>query len=131
MIVTYRNRPTAAEAPARVTSSADVARAFDFLRDVPHEEVWALLLSADNRPVGIYLVGKGTTSEASVSTRMFCPSRIRTRTFARVPLTIPAIALVVRAVLIVAKPRRIDRARRCCAVRARRDRHLIGTWVIG
>jgi len=44
---------------------------------------------------------------------------------------LPAIELVVRAVLIVAKPRRIDRARRCCAVRARRDRHLIGTWVIG
>ena len=69
MIVTYRNRPKSAEALERVTGSADVARAFDFLRDLPHEEVWALLLSADNRPVGIYLVGKGTTSEASVAPR--------------------------------------------------------------
>ncbi len=69
MIVTYRNRPKAAEVPARVTSSTDVARAFDFLRDLPHEEAWALLVSGDNRPLSIYLVGKGTTGESPVAPR--------------------------------------------------------------
>jgi DNA repair protein RadC len=63
----YRSRPDLRNAPTKITNPCDAATLCDWLRDLPHEEAWVIALTAANEVVGVYQVGRGSMTDASVA----------------------------------------------------------------